>query len=136
MLKVRRGIMAANENDKRIPLFQWIMLISIALFSIQPCLSDDPNNGDWSQENVTLHNTAEADLMVRIGDIDNLNFGWPDNFDPFSGESTPIHPFPWAINASDPAGTDRIMVVSSFDYSEPIPPLWGRWIYHPDHQAR
>ncbi|MBR3879535.1 MAG: hypothetical protein IKJ24_05380, partial [Clostridia bacterium] len=33
----------------------------------------ESNNGDWSKQNVTLKNTSEAELMVRVGDIDALN---------------------------------------------------------------
>jgi outer membrane protein OmpA-like peptidoglycan-associated protein len=57
-------------------------------------------------------NAKEAELLVQVGDIDNLGFGWPDEFDPFSGKSTPIHAFPWKPEADDPPGTDRIMVNS------------------------
>ena len=57
---------------------------------------------------------GEAELIVRVGDIDNLGFGWPADFDPFSGASTPPHAFPWRPDRSDPPGTDRIMVVSGF----------------------
>ena len=34
-----------------------------------------PNDGDWSHRYVIMHNTPQAELMVRTGDIDNLNFG-------------------------------------------------------------
>lgn len=59
-------------------------------------------------------NTPEAALMARTGDIDNLGFGWPGGFNPFSGKNTPTHSFPWSVDPSDPAGTDRIMVLSSY----------------------
>ncbi len=76
-------------------------------------------DGDWSAKQATLENTPEAGLMVRVGDIDNLGFGWPSSFDPFSGNSTPQHTFPWTVDSADPAGTDRIMVVSSYAGSPP-----------------
>jgi hypothetical protein len=72
------------------------------------------NDGDWSLKTVTLSNTPEANLMVRVGDIDNLGFGWPSGFDPFSGRSTPAHGYPFTAGATDPDGTDRIMVISSY----------------------
>lgn len=59
-----------------------------------------------------------ADVVVRYGDIDNLGYGWPEGFDPFSGESTPKHKYPFYPEADDPAGTDRIMVVSGYTYSK------------------
>jgi outer membrane protein OmpA-like peptidoglycan-associated protein len=55
----------------------------------------------------------EADLLIRVGDIDNLGFGWPRDFNPFSGQSTPPHSFPWKHSPGDPSGTDRIMLASS-----------------------
>lgn len=64
----------------------------------------------WALNSERLENGPEAELLVRTGDIDNLSFGWPAGFDPFTGESTPVHPFPWEPEADDPAGTDRIML--------------------------
>jgi Concanavalin A-like lectin/glucanases superfamily/Carboxypeptidase regulatory-like domain/Dockerin type I domain len=63
-------------------------------------------NGDWQAQHVTLYNTAEADMMARSGDIDNLGYGWPAGFDPFSGNSTPAHAFPFNPEVDDVAGTD------------------------------
>ncbi|HUJ31485.1 MAG TPA: OmpA family protein [Candidatus Acidoferrum sp.] len=57
-------------------------------------------------------NGPEADLLVRTGSINNLGFGWPQGFDPFSGESTPPHGFPWTPRPGAADGTDRIMVGS------------------------
>jgi hypothetical protein len=78
-----------------------------------------PNDGDWSEKYVILHNTPEAEYMVRTGDIDNLGFGWPINFDPFSGNSTPSHAYPWTPDTTDPGGTDRIMVITSYNGNPP-----------------
>ena len=50
-------------------------------------------------------NGPEADLVVRTGDINNLGFGWPKNYDPFSGNSTYPHPFPWKPRPWSPDGT-------------------------------
>ncbi|MBL7732636.1 MAG: OmpA family protein [Chitinophagaceae bacterium] len=74
------------------------------------------NDGDWTQQFLVLKNTEEADLMIRVGDIDNLGFGFEDDFDPFSGRSTWSHGFPWDIKKEDARGTDRIMVPSSYKY--------------------
>ncbi len=67
---------------------------------------------EWRQTYRVQRDGPEADLLVQVGDIDNLGFGWPNGFDPFSGESTPRHAYPWRPEADDPAGTDRIMVIS------------------------
>ena len=56
-------------------------IISVLLIGllILPCLIlfayaySDPENGDWSQKSVVLRNTSEAELVVRVGDIDACN---------------------------------------------------------------
>lgn len=72
-------------------------------------------NGDWTLKNVIKTNTREADLMVRVGDIDNFGLGWSSSFDLFSGDSN-SHDFPFFPKDDDPEGTDRIMVVSGYKY--------------------
>ncbi len=76
----------------------------------QPKLDLPP---DWAATHREVKNAKEAELLVQVGDIDNLGFGWPMGFDPFEGESTPPHRFPWVPEADDPQGTDRIMVPTS-----------------------
>ena len=76
----------------------------------QPKLDLPP---DWAATHREVKNAKEAELLVQVGDIDNLGFGWPMGFDPFEGESTPPHRFPWLPEADDPQATDRIMVSSS-----------------------
>ncbi|MGH1362546.1 MAG: Ig-like domain-containing protein [Calditrichia bacterium] len=78
-----------------------------------------PEDGDWAERYVVLVNTPQADLMARTGDIDNLGFGWPTNFDPFSGNNTPSHSFPWAPDSTDVQGLDRVLVLSSYNGSPP-----------------
>ena len=68
----------------------------------------------WKQTRRVERNAQEAELLVQLGDIDNLGFGWPAGFDPFSGKSTPVHRYPWAPETDDPPGTDRVMVVSGY----------------------
>ena len=68
--------------------------------------------GDDGAPGQVLADGPEAELLIRVGDIDNLGFGWPAGFDPFTGRNTPVHPFPFQPEADDPPGTDRIMVVS------------------------
>jgi len=72
------------------------------------------SDGDWTQQFVTLKGTPEADYMIRIGDIDNLSYGWPADFNPFSGRSTYSHDWPFNINPEDAVGTDRVMIPSSY----------------------
>lgn len=73
---------------------------------------------DWALKYERTENGPEADLVVRTGDINNLGFGWPTGFDPFSGKSTPVHRYPWNPATDEPAGTDRILLASSVDPSE------------------
>lgn len=71
----------------------------------------DPKH-DWPLEYERTVGGAEADLVVRTGDINDLGFGWPSDFDPFSGKSTPAHNWPSIsqIPPQAPPGTDRIML--------------------------
>lgn len=95
---------------KIINLFLFFLLLS----SIAQSQRSTENDGDWNLQQLVLKNTAEADLMIRVGDIDNLGFGFDTDFNPFSGRSTWSHGFPWKVNATDARGTDRIMIPSSF----------------------
>ena len=73
---------------------------------------------DWAMRYERTENSPEADLVVRTGDINNLGFGWPKNYDPFSGKSTPAHPFPWPPKPGEPDGTDRILLGSAVTKSD------------------
>jgi outer membrane protein OmpA-like peptidoglycan-associated protein len=68
---------------------------------------------DWALKYERTTGGPEADLVVRTGDINNLGFGWPKDFDPFSGNSTPMHPWPTKTPVDEPQGTDRIMIGSA-----------------------
>ena len=68
----------------------------------------------WPAPDKVERDGPDAELVVQVGDIDNFGFGFPDGFDPFTGKSTPVHPFPFQPGAKDARGTDRIMVVSGF----------------------
>jgi hypothetical protein len=70
---------------------------------------------DWKAQAVSLKGTPEAEFIIRVGDVDNLGFGWPEKFDPFCGRMTESHPYPWPINNQDVAGFDRMLVSSKFD---------------------
>ncbi len=51
--------------------------------------------------------------MIRQGDIDNLGFGWPEQFNPFSGTVTQPHTYPWKPDTGEILGYDMIMLPSS-----------------------
>ena len=61
----------------------------------------------------------DAELVFLVGDIDNLGFGWPQGFDVFSGSSTPTHTYPWKPGDYDSAGTDQVMVGTSYEGHPP-----------------
>ena len=82
------------------------------LSPLEPQNATGNQSHDWSLKYERTVGGPEADLVVRTGDINNLGFGWPQGFDPFSGQSTPAHHYPWKPPADEPAGTDRIMVAS------------------------
>ena len=96
----------------RWPLTLALLLILAVALEVLP--SAHAQGAAWSDATAVVVDGPDADLVVRTGDIDNLGFGWPANFDPFGGQSTPVHAFPWMPDASDPPGTDRIMVVTGW----------------------
>lgn len=66
----------------------------------------------WAAKTERTAGGPEADLLIRTGDINNLGFGWPQGFDPFSGKSVG-HGYPWDPRVGAPEGTDRILVGSA-----------------------
>ena len=82
--------------------------------SASTTLPGDP----WDRVADVVLDDGFAELVARTGDIDNLGFGWPPGFDPFAGGATPVHDWWIEPEADDPAGTDRIMVVSGFDFAD------------------
>jgi len=69
---------------------------------------------DNSEQYFYSEQSENADVVVRVGDVDNLGFGWTKGFDPFCGKNTLVHAFPWKVDLNDHPGTDRIMAVSSY----------------------
>lgn len=82
---------------------------------MEPVAATGNQAHDWALEHERTLGGPEADLVVRTGDINNLGFGWPQGFDPFSGKSTPSHPWPDInhIPPNAPPGTDRILLGTS-----------------------
>jgi OOP family OmpA-OmpF porin len=86
-----------------------------------PVKSNGDQAHDWALRYERSEGGPQADLVVRTGDINNLGFGWPKNYDPFSGKSTPPHPFPWSPKPGTPDGTDRMLLgsaVTQADFNE------------------
>ncbi len=91
----------------------------LSLVSILTFAESDTNNGDWSRKTLTLRNTSEAELMVRVGDIDALNdeSAIEDGYSPFTAKNQRSHGYPWDLDVTDPIGTDRIYVGSNWSES-------------------
>lgn len=86
------------------------MLMGLSSLSLA---QNTANDGDWKQRKVVKANTPEAELMIRLGDIDNLGFGWQEGYDPFSGKETEAHAFPWEQEKGEVDGLDRILLPTS-----------------------
>ena len=74
------------------------------------------SSGSGSGASTSVSQGGDADLVVTVGDIDNLGFGWPAGFDVFSGQTTPSHGYPWKPETDDAPGTDVIMVGTGATY--------------------
>lgn len=124
----------STEAEKKVAMDNWIIASQNTnrrdINVKQPVLDLPP---DWAATHREQKNAKEAELLVQVGDIDNLGFGWPQGFDPFAGKSTPIHRFPWAPEADDPAGTDRIMVNSGAEVLVSRKDGYTRDTYRPDN---
>lgn len=85
---------------------------SLALAQQPKTVTEDK---DWAAQSATLKNSLEAEVIVRVGDVDNLGFGWPDGFDPFCGRMSESHGYPWDVNEKDLPGFDRILMSAKYD---------------------
>ncbi len=90
------------------------LITSINFLPSQTTTSDK----DWAFREVTLKGSMEADFIIRIGDVDNLGFGWPEGFDPFCGRMTEAHAWPWDHDPAETPGFDRILVGTNFKGGE------------------
>ncbi|MCL2775896.1 MAG: S-layer homology domain-containing protein [Oscillospiraceae bacterium] len=107
----------ANMRKKAISIILAVMIIIVLLPALPTFAISDANNGDWSAKTATLKNTSEAELMVRVGDIDALNdvSAIDNGYNPFTAKDQRSHSYPWNLEPADPAGTDRIYVGSRWN---------------------
>ncbi|MCC7301145.1 MAG: OmpA family protein [Bacteroidia bacterium] len=87
------------------------LLSCLAVSSQVKTITWDKN---WTSREEVVINSPEADFIIRIGDVDNLGFGWPEDFDPFCGRMTQAHAFPWEADPGEMNGFDRILLSSKF----------------------
>ncbi|MDX2171540.1 MAG: carboxypeptidase-like regulatory domain-containing protein [Bacteroidota bacterium] len=89
-------------------------LLFLSFFSLINAQTD-ADNGDWKKRYVFLKNTSEAEYMIRYGDIDNLGFGWEQNFNPFSGKISGSHEWPMERkDSTEIDGFDLVQLGTSF----------------------
>ncbi len=100
-------------------------ILAVVLIAAMPATTfavSDDNNGDWSEKSVVLKNTAEAELMVRSGDIDALNDAnaIANGYSPFTAKNQRPHSYQggWTEEADEPSGTDRMYVGSHWTGKE------------------
>ena len=94
-----------------------VCMLMVSCMTLFASAKTDSANGDWSQKSVILKNTSEAELVVRVGDIDACNDEYAvseNGYDPFTAKSQYAHGYPWLKDETDPAGTDRIFVGSKW----------------------
>jgi outer membrane protein OmpA-like peptidoglycan-associated protein len=98
-------------------LFSYLTLICFLSFSQimtygQKSISVDQ---EWHLSQNIIRGTAEAELIIRIGDIDNFGLGWQQGSDPFCVNSLlPHSPIP-NVNQKDESGFDRLLYSSHFN---------------------
>jgi OmpA-OmpF porin, OOP family len=103
------------------PSILLVLPCMIYSFSLNAQVKTVSSDKEWEQQQSVVTNSIEADYIIRIGDVDNLNFGWPEGFDPFCGRMTETHNYPWAPIDSDLPGFDRILMSSHFKPERPAP---------------
>ena len=92
-----------------------LLVFLVSLIGVDEQVKTASADTDWKRQQAVLKNTMEADVIIRMGDIGNPCFGWPESFDPFCGMMSESHPYPWDINSSDLPNFDRILVSSKFN---------------------
>lgn len=105
---------AGNISRSRLLLI-FNLIATVLAASLFPAMAAS----EGSPTPIILKGSQDADLIIQVGDIDNLGFGWPDGFDVFSGLTTEKHDYPFQPEADDPNGTDRIMIGSGYDGHPP-----------------
>lgn len=110
-----------------------LLLACVLCLSLAPAvLAASSANGNWNAKSITLKGTAEAELSVRVGDIDALNE--PDvegiGYDPFTAKDQYAHSYPWPKDEADPAGTDRIFLGTHWDTETCADGYAGNYFYY------
>ena len=70
-----------------------LLLVNTTIFAQVKTISEDK---DWSKQSAFLQNSYEAEYLIRLGDIDNLGFGWHEGFTLFVAK-TIINCYPYVL---------------------------------------
>jgi OmpA-OmpF porin, OOP family len=100
---------------KKICFHTFVLIVFLFLFPDRILCQITETDGDWSKNRCFLKNTPEAQFMIRGGDIDNLNCGWAESFNPFCGMSTEPHDYPMKEDPKDVPGLDHILLGTSYN---------------------
>lgn len=100
--------------EKILRLMLIVAFLLIIMLQVKAQVNSVTDDVEWVSQQAALKNTSEADFIIRIGDVDNLGFGWPEGFDPFCGRMSESHSYPWNAHAEDLPGFDRILLSSKF----------------------
>jgi OmpA-OmpF porin, OOP family len=100
---------------KSLELFFILTIMVLNVFQLKAQVNTVTDDTDWSSQRAVLTNASEAGFIIRIGDVDNLGFGWPEGYDPFCSRMSESHYFPWEARAEDLPGFDRILLSSKFN---------------------
>jgi OmpA-OmpF porin, OOP family len=103
-----------NAMNRIITFWLTLVFVVIYIFRSEAQTNTISSDVEWEKQQVVLKNTEEADFIIRLGDVDNLGFGWPEGFDPFCGRLSESHSFPWEAYEEDIPGFDRILLSSKF----------------------
>jgi OmpA-OmpF porin, OOP family len=91
-----------------------LLFVLILMFVFIFAKAQQKSDTEWQKNFVVLQNSQEGDFLIRLGDVDNLGFGWDEGFNPFMGGVTNSHSFPWETNPADVPGMDRILLPLSY----------------------
>ena len=101
----------------RVSINTFVILVIILFISSSTVIAQKTVSSDkkWTSKAEFIKDGYEAEYIIRLGDVDNLGFGWPEGYDPFCGKMTDAHYFPWPPDKSDVPFMDRIIVSSKYN---------------------
>lgn len=93
------------------PSLTAILILSASLLQAQ--IHSRTSDTAFSKQHVVLKGIAEAEYLIRVGDIDNFGQSWPDMFDPFCDLQTETGRLQCVSKGDDLPGFDKVIVSSA-----------------------